>query len=166
MQPDGPRKRSYPWGDRCASPCFSDACLKGARQTGCVLGDKSHWGCVEPSFFSSRCALPVAALNQCFLKQVVQYFFMVPSCFFTKLDMDASCNSWSVNVNGRPGGLTILLETPQKKTSLLFLFFFIMLVFKDQKREAVICMPKKFQKFTISTVALLMLTWKCVGLGL
>lgn len=43
-----------------------DACLKGARQTGCVLGDKSHLGCEEPSFFSGRyrCVLPMAVVKQ------------------------------------------------------------------------------------------------------
>lgn len=46
--------------------CFSDACLKGGRQTGCVLGDKSPLGCEEPCSCGGkcRCQLSVAVANR------------------------------------------------------------------------------------------------------
>lgn len=91
MQPDGLRKRSYPLGNWYVPPCFSDACLKGARQTGCVLGDKSHLGHEEASFFSSSVCATCGSGKPMLFEASFTVFFMVLICGFIKPDKEVSC---------------------------------------------------------------------------
>lgn len=153
---------NYLWGDWWVPWCFSDACLKGGRQTGCVVGDKSPSGCEEPCSCGGkcRCHLPGAVVYRWFLKQFLVFQMNLWSELWyceARQECLLGFQELSVKVDERPWTNHCSWHTSGRK-KVCCSFLLNMLVFKDQQRESVICTvsPK-------TLVPLWIQTGRCVG---